>query len=227
MGSFFKALGAVSRINLPIADKGKSTPSDWQLVLARALVAVIYAAAAGLVLWLMPQNRLVAALLATTATVALRNYLCLPSERSGLVEVSLLLTPQTAHSSEQNAYQHAIFNLVLVARPVCIFILLLNCNFLWLISAAALGYAVAIASVKDDAPGEWVAAIAVALVVGAISSKACGSLSGMFFISIIGCIICWLLSFAIAKVTFTDRFNCTLYIAETSALLLGMVGQAF
>ena len=227
MRSFFKALSTVSRINLPIANNGKSMPSDWQLVLARALVAVIYAAAAGLVLWLMPQNRLVAALLATAATVALRNYLCLPSERSGLVEVASLLTPQTTHPSEQTAYQHAIFNLVLVARPVCIFILLLNCNFLWLVAAAALGYAVAIASVKDDAPGEWVAAVAVALAVGALSSKVCGSLSGMFFISIIGCIICWLLSFAIAKVSFSDRFNCTLYIAETSALLLGMVGQAF
>lgn len=227
MGFFFKALSAVSRINLPIADNGKSSPSDWQLVLARALVAVIYAAAAALILWLMPENRLVAALLATAATIALRNYLSLPSERSGLIEVSLHLTPETTHQVEQAAYQHAIFNLVLVARPICIFLLLLNCNFLWLIAAAALSYAVAIASVKDNAPGEWVSAVAVTLAVGAISSKVCSTLSGMFFISIIGCIICWLLSFAIARVNFNDRFNSTLYIAEFSALLLGMVGQAF
>ena len=226
MGSFFKALSAVSRINLPIAND-KSAPSDWQLVLARALVAAIYAVAAALILWLMPQNRLVAALIATAVTVALRNYLLLPSERGGLVEVSTMLTPVTAHQSEQAAYQHAIFNLVLVARPVCIFLLLHNRNFLWLIPAAALGYAVAIASVKDDAPGEWVAAVAVTLVVGAISSKACCSLSGMFFISIIACIICWLLSFALAKLQFKDRFNSTLYIAELAALLLGMVGLAF
>ena len=227
MGSFFKALRKVSKINLPIAEKDKSAPSDWILVLARALVALVCSLAAGLVLWLMPQSRLVAALLATAAVVALRNYFFLPSERSGLVEISAHLTPQTAQLEEKASYQHAIFNLVLVARPICIFVLLLYCNFLWLVAAAALGYAVAIASNKSDAPGEWVSAVAVTLAVGALSSKICSAFSGMFFISIIACVICWLLSFAIARIDFKDRFNCTLYIAETSALLLGMVGQAF
>ncbi len=227
MGSFFKALRMVSKINLPIAEKDKSAPADWMLVLARSIVALVYSFAAGLVLWLMPQSRLVAALLATVAVVALRNYFLPIAERSGLVEVASLLTPQTKQSGEQAAYQHAIFNVVLIARPVCIFVLLLYCNFLWLVAAAALGYAVAIASVKDDAPGEWVSACAVTLAVGALSSKVCAAFSGMFFISIIACILCWLLTFAIAKVSFNDRFNCTLYVAEFSALLLGMVGQAF
>ncbi len=227
MKSFLKALASVSKLNLEIAEKDKSAPADWQLVLARSLVALVCAVAAALVLWLMPQNRMVAALLATAAVVALRNYFCLPSERSGLVEVSALLTPKTTQPSEHAAYQHAIFNIVLVARPVCIFLILLNCNFLWLIPAAALSYATAISSVEEDSVGAWISACAVTLIVGAITSKACGTLSGMFFISIIACVICWLLSFSIARVDFKDRFNCTLCIAEFAALLLGMVGLAF
>ena len=51
MKAFLTALKAVSNVNIAVPDGKSVVPEAWQLVLARALVALVWGLAGLLVLW--------------------------------------------------------------------------------------------------------------------------------------------------------------------------------
>ncbi len=226
MKSFIEALKAVSRLRPSAREEEKSeTPSPWELVLAKSLLALCWTLAGGLVLWLVPGDRMVAALLGTLAALALRFFLCPHFEMLGLEEASGICSHFIQKEVTEKAYAQAIFQLLLCVRPACILLLLLHGNWLWPLAAAALGMAVAV-SFKTGGYGHWTCACAIALASGAILSKAYAQFSGMFLVSALACVFCWLLSISLDRLDFRHPGESRLFIGETAALLLGLVAQA-
>lgn len=227
MKSFFEALKLVSRLELMSPKPTKDgRPAPWKLILARAVIALVWAVAGGLVLWLVPKDRIVGAVLGTLSVLVLRYVLCRHDEISGIQEISEIIAHLSQNGSAARALGQAIFELMLCIRPACIFILLLHANWLWLLPAAVLGYAVALSRTEGNKSGHWISACAITLICSAILSKISSAFAGMFLISIICCIFCWLLSMVLEKLPLQKAFEGCLYIGETAALILGLVAMA-
>ena len=118
MRAFLKALTTVSNINVTMPDGKTAVPEAWQLVLARALVALVWGLAGLLVLWLVPGKGVISIALATAAVEAVRWYLCKKDERDGMAEVYALLGKGISKDDQFSAL--ALQNAVLLIRPVLI-----------------------------------------------------------------------------------------------------------
>lgn len=230
MKTFIDALRSVSILNFDIQGtiSAKDKAADWQVVLMRALMGLLWGAIGGLVAWFVPGDRFVGALLATLAIVGMRAYLCRPQERQGIIDVANALTPKEADGKSSATYSQAIFTGMLLFRPFCIYVIMLHNNWLWLSAAAALSQAFYMDNgrEKKSTGSHWICACAITLITGGIGSKLFKSQDGMFIMAIAAAILCWLLP------AMLDRFNCKrtayadLFIGECAALIFGLLGQA-
>ncbi|MBR0457759.1 MAG: hypothetical protein IJJ26_00845 [Victivallales bacterium] len=231
MNQFLTALQAVSRLKLDWNSGSEDRPSTWLRVLLRGLLGLVWGLVGGLVLWLVPGDRAVGTLLATLAVIGVRVGLSHPNEKYAFEQLSGDLAPKDADGSPNPYFRQAVFNLLLFVRPLCIYFILLHYNFLWLCAAAALGMAIAIdEEVEPDKRqplgGNWVAAFAVTLGCGALGSKIFPNQAGMFIISVIAIILCWLLPYMLDRVCAKRTTSSMLLLGETAALILGLLGQA-
>ncbi len=231
MKQLIAALRAVSSLQLKFDEDEEHSPSPWLRTLLRGLLGLIWGLVGGLVLWLVPGDRAVGTLLATLAVVGVRAALCHPSEKFAFEQLSAEFAPKNPNGSTNAAFQQAIFNLLLFVRPLCIYFILLNHNFLWLPAAAALGMSISIDEEKE--PNErnplgsnWISAFAVTLAFGALGSKIFPDQSGMFIISVIAIILCWLMPYMLDRLCARRTPSSMLLVGETAALILGLLGQA-
>lgn len=228
MKAYLAALRAVSSINFA-PQQERIAPAPWQRVFMRGLLGLLWGFAGIVVLWLMPGDRIVGALLATALVIWLRHLLCRPEERDGVVEVSAAFTPENV-KGEKDAYYHQVaFNIALVLRPFCIFVLLLNSNWLWLGIAAAFSVAISFESrktIENPLGSHWICAFAFTLLLTAITSKIFPQQSGMFVVGVLSCVICWLAPLVLERFNLNFTEPGTMYVGESLALLLGLVAQA-
>ncbi len=231
MNQFLTALQAVSRLKLDWKDGTPDHPSAWLRVLLRGVMGLVWGLVGGLVLWLVPGDRAVGTLLATLAVVGVRVALSHPDEKYAFEELSGELAPKDADSKPNASFRQAVFNLLLFVRPLCIYFILLHYNFLWLCAAAALGMAIAIdeetePDKRQPLGGNWIVAFAMTLACGALGSKIFPDQAGMFIISVIAIILCWLLPYMLDRVCAKRNSLSMLLLGETAALILGLLGQA-
>ncbi len=241
---FLSALATVSRIRIDqgkMADAGaqpvEAPGAEW-IVLARTLLAVIATAAAGVVLW-MVKDRLIAALLATAAFVAVRCTLSASYEREGAVAIVQKLRPGKWLSETELYYRNAIFNLLLLLRSLGIFCLCLRYSCLWLVPCAALATAVMTELTAADGdsraalPRHWLMAAAIVLVTTGFGSRLSPALDGMFILGLLATVFAWLLPAMITKFWPASEFTSLdqaravyLYLGEIAILCVGLLGLA-
>ena len=231
MNQFLTALQAVSSLNLHWEAEKDQRPSPWLRVLLRGILGLVWGLVGGLVLWLVPGDRAVGTLLATLAVVGTRCALCHPDEKFAFEQLSGELAPKDADGRPNAYFRQAVFNLLLFVRPLCIYFILLHYNFLWLCAAAALGMSIGIdeevePSKRNPLGTNWIAAFALTLGSGALGSKLFPNQSGMFIISVIAIILCWLLPYMLDRLCAKRTQPSMLLLGETAALLLGLLGQA-
>jgi len=231
MEQILTALKEVSSLNL---ENGavSTRPAGWLRVVMRALLGLACGLAGGLVLWLVPGDRAVGTLLATLAVVGLRALLAHPSDKSAFLDLSADFAPKDSDTNSPNPFfRQAIFNVLLLVRPLCLYFILLHRNFLWLCAAAAL--AQAIRTDEEAAPenrrplaAHWFAAAAITLLVGAFASKVFAGQQGMFILAVIAIILCWLLPYMLDRLCARRTPSAMLFLGEAAALILGLLGQA-
>ena len=220
MKAFLAALKAVSNVNIAVPDGKSTVPEAWQLVLARALVALVWGLAGLLVLWLVPGKGVISIVLATAAVEAVRWYLCRKEERNGMAEVYGLLSQRV--SKDDQFFTLALQNIVLLIRPVLIFLLLWLGSWLWLVVAGALSMAVALTVAKQDKKNSgWIAAAVLSLLLGALASKMAAAFGNLFLLGVIACIVGWLLAKYLEG---KDGIHAesALFIGEVVVLLIGI-----
>ena len=220
MKAFLAALKAVSNVNIAVPDGKSTVPEAWQLVLARALVALVWGLAGLLVLWLVPGKGVISIALATAAVEAVRWYLCRKEERNGMSEVYGLLSQRV--SKDDQFFTLALQNIVLLIRPVLIFLLLWLGSWLWLVVAGALSMAVALTVAKQDKKNSgWIAAAVLSLLLGALASKMAAAFGNLFLLGVIACIVSWLLAKYLEG---RDDIHAesALFIGEVVVLLIGI-----
>lgn len=251
MKVFLSALATVSRVRIdqnetpaPSAGGGSqpdSTPGAAWIVLARTLLALVATLAAALVLW-MVKDPLIAALLATAAFVAVRFALTASYEHDGTVAMVQKLRPGKTLSETELYYRNAIFNLLLVLRPLAIFCLCLRYSCIWLVPCAALATAIMTElTTTDDSsatglaalPRHWLAAAGIVLVAAGMGSRLSPDRDGMFILGILASVFAWLLPAMITKFWPPREFASLdqaravyLYLGEIAILGLGLLGLA-
>lgn len=228
MKSFLQAIYSVSRMKGNVHDgMGRELPTPWQMVLARTLMGLLWGLCGFLVLWLVPGDRYVGVILGTLAVQSLRLWSCRPEERKGILEALSLLMPKAPEKTEDISYRQACFDGLLLVRPLCIYVILLGGNWLWLPAAAALSMALSLDEGNRKYAGlHWFCAVSVSLLCGAIGSRAFPGQGGMFIMSILAAAICWMMSPVLDVLKLRTSRECTLFIGETVAFILGMLGQA-
>ena len=251
MKVFLSALATVSRVHIdhnePTAANagGESQPdsppgAEW-IVLARTLLTLIATLAAALVLW-MVKDQLIAALLATAAFVAVRFALTASYEHDGTVAMVQKLRAGKTLSETELYYRNAIFNLLLILRPLAIFCLCLRDSCLWLVPCAALATAVMTeltaggdrsATGPATLPRHWLTAAAIVLVAAGLGSRLSPDRDGMFILGILATVFAWLLPAMITKFwpvrDFASRDQARavyLYLGEIAILVVGLLGLA-
>ena len=231
MERILTALKEVSSLNL---EKGvvSARPAGWLRVILRALLGLLCGLAGGLILWLVPGDRAVGTLLATLAVVGLRAALAHPSDKNAFLDLSADFAPKDLETNAPNPFfRQAVFNILLLVRPLCLYFILLHHNFLWLCAAAALAQAIRVD--EETAPenrrpvaSHWLAATLITLAVGAFASKIIAGQQSMFILSLIAVILCWLFPYMLDRLCARRTPSAMLYIGETAALVLGLLGQA-
>lgn len=249
MKAFLSALATVSRLRI-VQDEspagGVAQPDVVWVVLARTLLAVVATLAAALVLWLV-KDQLIAALLATAAFCAVRQALSAVWEREGVVVLLHKLRSGHPLSETERYYRNALFNLLLILRPLAIFFLCLRHACLWLIPSAALATAIMVeltwprdeSSDSDSGSGlsagprHWLAAAAIVLVATGLGSRLAPEQDGMFILGLLAAIFAWLLPAMMAKAMPPRDFGgiaparaAYLYLGELAVLVLGLLGLA-
>lgn len=220
MKAFLTALKAVSNVSIPSPDGKSAVPEAWQLVLARALVALVWGLAGLLVLWLVPGKGVISIALATAAVVAVRWYLCRKEERDGMTELYALLGKGISQEDQFSAL--ALQNAILLIRPVLIFLLLWLGSWLWLVVAGALSMAVSLTVAKLDKKNSgWIAAAILSLVLGALASKVAAAFGNLFLLGVIACIVSWLLAKYLEGKDGVHAWSA-LFIGEVVVLLIGI-----
>ncbi len=241
---FLSALATVSRIRFDQGETadasahGAEAPGAAWIVLARTLLAVIATAAAAIVLW-MVKDQLIAALLATAAFVAVRCALVASYEREGAVTMVQKMRPGNTLSETELYYRNAIFNLLLLLRPLAIFCLCLRYSCLWLVPCAALATAIMteLTEVDGDSrtalPGHWLMAAAIVLITAGLGSRLSPERDGMFILGLLAIVFAWLLPAMITKFwparefTNLDQARAVyLYLGEVAILCIGLLGLA-
>ena len=220
MKAFLAALKAVSNVNIAVPDGKSTVPEAWQLVLARALVALVWGLAGLLVLWLVPGKGVISIVLATAAVEAVRWYLCRKEERNGMAEVYGLLSQRV--SKDDQFFTLALQNIVLLIRPVLIFLLLWLGSWLWLVVAGALSMAVSLTVANLDKKNNgWIAAAVLSLLIGALASKIAVAFGNLFLLGVIACIVGWLLAKYLEGRDGIHAWSA-LFIGEVVTLLIGI-----
>ena len=220
MKAFLTALKAVSNVNIAVPDGKSAVPEAWQLVLARALVALVWGLVGLLVLWLVPGKGVISIALATAAVVAVRWYLCKKEERDGMAEVYALLGNGISKEDQFSAL--ALQNAVLLIRPVLIFLLLWLGSWLWLVVAGALSMAVSLTVANLDKKNNgWIAAAVLSLLIGALASKIAVAFGNLFLLGVIACIVGWLLAKYLEGRDGIHAWGA-LFIGEVITLLIGI-----
>ena len=220
MKAFLTALKAVSNVNIAVPDGKSAVPEAWQLVLARALVALVWGLVGLLVLWLVPGKGVISIALATAAVVAVRWYLCKKEERDGMAEVYALLGNGISKEDQFSAL--ALQNAVLLIRPVLIFLLLWLGSWLWLVVAGALSMAVSLTVANLDKKNNgWIAAAVLSLLIGALASKIAVAFGNLFLLGVIACIVGWLLAKYLEGRDGIHAWSA-LFIGEVVTLLIGI-----
>ena len=220
MRAFLKALTTVSNINVTMPDGKTAVPEAWQLVLARALVALVWGLSGLLVLWLVPGKGIISTALATAAVVAVRWFLCRKNERDGMTEVYGMLSQRI--SKDDQFFALALQNVVLLIRPVLIFLLLWLGSWLWLVVAGALSMAVSLTVAKLDKKNNgWIAAAVLSLLLGALASKLAVAFGNLFLLGVIACIVSWLLAKYLESKDGIHAWGA-LFIGEVVVLLIGI-----
>ncbi|MGI6354497.1 MAG: hypothetical protein GX937_08300 [Lentisphaerae bacterium] len=241
---FLSALATVSRIRFDQGETADARAHDVEapgaawFVLARALLAVAATAAAAIVLW-MVTDQLIAALLATAAFIAVRCALAADYEREGAVAIMQKLRPGNTLSETELYYRNAIFNLLLLLRPLAIFCLCLRYSCLWLVPCAALATAVMTELTEEDGdsrtalPRHWLMAAAIVLVTTGLGSRLSPERDGMFILGILATVFAWLLPAMITKFWPPREFAnldqaraVYLYLGEIAILCVGLLGLA-
>jgi len=148
-----------------------------------------------------------------------------------LVSLSELLAPSWGKDDSQgkSLFQQALFNLLLLARPVCIFCLLANGNAFWLVLSAGLGMTVMRTYVngsEKELPRIWLAGSGVALVVGIVLARCCGRHPAMLLAAVLALAVCWILPSLVKKLQIPQDKETLLYFGEAIALAVGVLGQA-
>jgi hypothetical protein len=220
MKSFLAAIKAVSRVEIALPDRKIVVPKAWQMVVARALLALAWGLAGLLVLWLLPDKGLVGVALATLAVVAARWYLCRPEEREGMMEVYRMVAKSLPQ--EDLFARQAIQNVIMLIRPILIFLLLWQGCWAWLVIAGTLGMAAAL-TVSGLEKGQccWGAAAAISLVIGALVGRLSFASGNLFLMAVIATIVSWLLA-KVLEGREEMTANTTLFIGETAILLIGI-----
>ncbi|HOG50748.1 MAG TPA: hypothetical protein PKY10_09175, partial [Lentisphaeria bacterium] len=230
---------AIARLEAADASAhGAEAPGAAWIVLARTLLAVIATAAAAIVLW-MVKDQLIAALLATAAFVAVRCALVASYEREGAVTMVQKMRPGNTLSETELYYRNAIFNLLLLLRPLAIFCLCLRYSCLWLVPCAALATAIMteLTEVDGDSrtalPGHWLMAAAIVLITAGLGSRLSPERDGMFILGLLAIVFAWLLPAMITKFwparefTNLDQARAVyLYLGEVAILCIGLLGLA-
>ncbi len=229
MKSYLHALKEVS--SLPISLERRrpgDSASDWQLVLMRGLLGLVWGLGGALIAWLVSGEKTVGAILGTAAVCLLRNRLCAKGEGTAVVELSKWLLSNVKDQEMRGTYSSLAALGLLVLRPFCIYILLLHGVWLWLPAAALLGYAASLdcgSMIKMD-QRHWLTAAGISLVLGAIISKTMPNYHGMFIFSIAASILCWLLPMVMHRFNLSFSKPSCIYICEAIALILGVAGVA-
>ncbi len=220
MKAFLAALKAVSNVNITLPDGNTAVPEAWQLVLARALVAFVWGLAGLLVLWLVPGKGIISVALATVAVEAVRWFLCRKEERDGMTEVYGLLVQHVPRDDQ--FFGLALQNIILLIRPVLIFLLLWLGSWLWLVVAGALSMAVSLTVANLDRKNNgWIAAAVLSLVLGALASKVAAAFGNLFLLGVIACIVGWLLAKYLEGKNIIHTWGA-LFIGEVIVLLIGI-----
>ncbi|MBQ6472784.1 MAG: hypothetical protein IJJ33_12440 [Victivallales bacterium] len=231
MEQILTALKEVSSLHLG-EGTASARPACWLRVVLRALLGLVCGLLGGLILWLIPGDRAVGTLLATLAVVGLRACLAHPSDKNAFLDLSADFAPVDLETKAPNQFfRQAIFNILLLVRPLCLYFILLHHNFLWLCAAAALAQAIRID--EETAPENrrpvalhWLAATVITLAVGAFASKVIDGQQSMFILSVIAVILCWLFPYMLDRLCAHRTPAAMLYLGETAALVLGLLGQA-
>ena len=231
MKRFITALQEVSSMKLD--ERARSTaPVGWLCVVLRSFLGLLCGLIGGLILWLVPGDRAVGTLLAALAVVGLRAWLAHPSEKTAFLELSADFAPKDLETDSPNPFfRQAIFNILLMVRPLCLYFILLHHNFLWLAAAAALAEAIRqdeLTSPEARRPvaPHWFVAAVITLTVGAFASKVFEGQQSMFILSVIAVILCWLFPYMLDRLCARRIPSVMLFLGETMALILGLLGQA-
>ncbi len=220
MKAFMAALKAVSNVSITLPDRKSAAPEAWLLVVARALVALVWGLAGLLVLWLVPGKGVISVALATAAVVAVRWFLCRKEEREGMTEVYNLFSQSV--SKNDQFFGLALQNIILLIRPVLIFLLLWLGSWLWLVVAGALSMAVTLTVANLDKKNSgWIAAVILSLVLGALASKLALAFGNLFLLGVIACIVSWLLAKYLEGRADIRTWGA-LFISEVVVLLIGI-----
>ena len=216
-----------TRFRENVLGENESVPG-WQMVLGRSAWGLITVLAAWLVRWLAPHEPFTGALFALIAVCVIRVFVFDPKELRVLIALSSKLASSTTGKEGAGLFQQAIFNLLLLVRPACIFCLLLSGNALWLVAAAALGMTVA-CGFEDrggkNLPKIWLAGGIVALTVGILLAR-CVEHPAMLLASALAMALCWIFPPLIGKLQIPQTKETMLYLGETLVLAVGVLGQA-
>lgn len=222
MKQFLAAVKRVSSLFGNVDTEG--TPvKDWQLVLARAAVGLVIALAGGIVSYLVSGDRVIAGVLGTAAALAVRFFICPKSEASGISQTARLVTPAGVDPN----YSQMIFFVLTFLRPLCIFLLMMRGQWLWLVVAMALSEAIVLEmeNTRFSLP-VWGAAWGVALVFGALEHSVSSLNANSFLLSLIICAIAWMLPAVYQRLNIRLSREVALYVGEALFLMLGVLGMA-
>lgn len=259
MKAFILALAEVSRLRLqPLlaADEASIQPrreaakQEW-IVLARSSLAIVAALIATLLLWMI-KDPLVGALLATAGFCAFRAALAVAYEREGAVALLHKLYPGRLASDTEQYYRQAIFQLLLILRPLAVFCLCWRGHCLWLVVGATLATAVmteltmgtdAPAQRDDDnasrsglkfsVPRHWLVAWLIVLLITGFGSRLFAGQGNVFIQGILASLVAWLMPPMLVRFVPVDSFArleharaAYLYLGELIVLLIGLLGLA-
>ena len=222
MKQFLAAVKRVSSLFGNVDTEGASV-KDWQLVLARAAVGLVIALVGGIVASLVSRDHIIAGVLGTVATLAVRFFICSKSESIGVSQVARLVTPAGVDAN----YAQMFFFALTFLRPLCIFLLMMRGQWLWLVVAMALSEAVVLElENKHFSLPVWGAAWGVALVFGALENSMSSMNANAFLLSLIVCAIAWMLPSVYQRLNIRLSREAALYVGEALVLVLGVLGMA-
>ena len=223
MKQFIAALKRVSSLFENVDTRGVQV-TDWQLVLARAVVGLIVALAGGVIAFLVANDRIIAGILGTLAVVGVRFLICPKSESKG----AWLLSRKIGTSGQEPNYSQMAFFVLTFLRPLCFFLLLMRGRWLWVAVAMTLAEAIVMEmETERSSVNLWSAACGASLVFGALMTV-CGQAAGGngFVITLIVCAIAWMLPMVLKQLNLRMEREATLFAGEVFFLLLGILGQA-